>query len=81
VEVGIPVEIIYEPVLLARNPDGTTLLEVHPDVYGRTGSQAERATEIAESRGLPSGGGSSEWEETLRGEEGIATLISASSDR
>lgn len=80
VEVGIPVEIIYEPVLMARNPDGTTLLEVHPDVYRRTGNHVERATGIAESRGLPSGGGSPEWEETLRGEEGIATAI-APSDR
>lgn len=78
--VGAPVEIIYEPVLLAENPDGTTLLEVHPDVYGRTGSQGERAMEMAESRGLSSGGDSSEWEETLRGEEGIATAISASPD-
>ena len=76
VEVGVPVEIIYEPVLLARNPDGTTFMEVHPDIYRRTGKH-ERATEIAESRRLPSGGGSSEWEETLRGEEGIATPISS----
>ena len=81
IEVGVPVEIIYEPVLLAENPDGTTLLEVHPDIYRRTGSHVERATVIAESRGLPSGGGSPAWEETLRGEEGIATPISAPSDR
>lgn len=80
IEVGVPVEIIYEPVLLAENPDGTTLLEVHPDVYRRTGS-VERGTEIAESRELPPGRDSLEWEEALRGEEGIATAISASSDR
>lgn len=80
VEVGIPVEIIYEPVLMARNPDGTTFMEVHPDIY-RRGNHVERATEIAESHGLPSGGGSPEWEETLRGEEGIATILAASSDR
>jgi len=80
IEVGAPVEIIYEPVLLANNPDGTTLLEVHPDIYGRTGSHAERATEIAGSRGLPSGGDSPDWEETLRGEKGIATRVSASLD-
>lgn len=81
IEVGIPVEIIYEPVLLARNRDGTTLMEVHPDIYGRTGDHNERATEIAESRGLPSGGGSSDWRETIRDENGIATPVEFSSDR
>ena len=80
IEVGIPVEIIYEPVLMARNPDGTTFMEVHPDIY-RRGNHVLRATEIAESHGLPSGGGSPEWEETLRDEEGIATILAASSDR
>ncbi len=78
--VGARVEIIYEPILLAENPDGTTLVEVHPDVYRRTESN-ERATKIAESRGLPAGRDSLEWAEALRGEGGIATLISASSDR
>ena len=80
VEVGIPVEIIYDPVLMARNPDGTTFMEVHPDIY-RRGNHVERATQIAESHGLPSGGGSPDWEETLRDEEGIATIVAASSDR
>jgi len=80
VEVGIPVEIIYEPVLMARKPDGTTFMEVHPDIY-RRGNHVERATEIAESHGLPSGGGSPEWVETLRGAEGIATAIADSSER
>ena len=77
VEVGTPVEIIYEPILLARNRDGTTFMEVHPDIYGRAGNRVERAAEIAETHRLPSAGGSPEWEETLRDEEGIATLISS----
>jgi L,D-transpeptidase ErfK/SrfK len=81
VEVGTPVEIIYEPVLVARNPDGTTLLEVHPDIYGRAGSRAERAIEIAESRGVQTPGDSAEWEEALRNEEGIPTPVGVSSDR
>jgi L,D-transpeptidase ErfK/SrfK len=81
IEVGIPVEIIYEPVLLARNRDGTTLMEVHPDIYRRTGNHVERAAEVAESRGLPSEGGSSDWQQTIRDEEGIATPVGFSSDR
>lgn len=36
VSIGTPVEIIYEPVLLARRLDGGVFLEVNPDVYGRT---------------------------------------------
>jgi L,D-transpeptidase ErfK/SrfK len=35
VSIGTPVEIAYEPVLLARQPDGAVFLEVNPDVYGR----------------------------------------------
>jgi len=81
VEVGAPVEIIYEPVLVARTADGTTLVEVHPDVYGRLASPTERATEIAESRGIPAGGSSVEWEEAFRGEEGIPTPVGISADR
>lgn len=83
IEVGIPVEIIYEPVLVGRKADGTTLVEVHPDIYKRLGSQVDRGTEIAETRGIPAGGGggSSEWEEAFRGEEGIPTPVGLSADR
>jgi L,D-transpeptidase ErfK/SrfK len=35
VEVGTPVEIVYEPMLLGRDEDGRVVLEVHPDAYGR----------------------------------------------
>lgn len=37
VEIGTPGEIIYEPLLLARGAEGTLYLEVHRDVYSRTG--------------------------------------------
>ena len=81
IEVGTPVEIIYEPVLVRRNVDGTTLVEVHPDVYNRLGSKVERAAEIAETRGIPSGGSSVQWEEAFRGEEGVPTPVGISADR
>jgi L,D-transpeptidase ErfK/SrfK len=38
ISIGTPVEIIYEPVLLARQGDGTVSLEVNPDVYARSGN-------------------------------------------
>ena len=82
IEVGIPVEIIYEPVLVGRKADGPTLVEVHPDLYTRLGNQADRASELAETRGLPAGGGgSSEWVEAYHGEEGIPTPVGVSADR
>ena len=82
IEVGIPVEIIYEPVLVGRQADGTTLVEVHPDVYKRLGNQLDRASDIAETRGIPAGGGgSSEWVEAFLGEEGIPTPVGVSADR
>jgi L,D-transpeptidase ErfK/SrfK len=37
VTVGTPGEIIYEPLLLARGPEGELYLEVHQDVYNRVG--------------------------------------------
>lgn len=35
VDVGTPVEIVYQPMLLGRDEDGRVVLEVHPDVYRR----------------------------------------------
>lgn len=35
IAVGEPVEIVYQPLLLARTEDGTVYLEVHRDVYNR----------------------------------------------
>lgn len=35
IAVGEPVEIVYQPLLLARAADGTVYLEVHRDVYNR----------------------------------------------
>ena len=37
VSIGTKVEIAYEPVLVARGPDGAVFLEVNPDIYGRAG--------------------------------------------
>ena len=59
---GVPVEIVYEPVLVARDDYGATYVEVHPDVYGYGRTDAL----VAESP---------RWEELLRRQEGIATRL------
>jgi L,D-transpeptidase ErfK/SrfK len=49
VEVGTPVQIIYEPVLVAQSVDGRVWLEVHPDAYRRTGDVLRRALTLVDS--------------------------------
>ena len=45
VEIGTAVQLIYQPVLVATDA-GAVFVEVHPDVYGRTGSLAVRTAEL-----------------------------------
>ena len=73
--VGLPVEIIYETVLTARADDGTTFLEVHPDIYGRSSDQTLTADAIAYNRGLTSAHESPLWQKTVQTEEGIAIRL------
>ena len=75
VPVGVAVEIIYEPVLVFRDRQGRTLVEVHPDIYRRTDGNRETAMAIAESRGLGSASRSARWEEIIQDEEGIAVRL------
>lgn len=49
---GMAVHIIYEPAVLARLPDGTVLLEVHPDYYQRKGRMLEHVRSLAIASGL-----------------------------
>lgn len=52
VTIGTPVEVVYEPALLARTEDGKLFLEIHPDVYDREPDVVETLRELAERRGL-----------------------------
>jgi L,D-transpeptidase ErfK/SrfK len=52
VEVGTTVEILYEPVLLARDSDGQPVLEVHPDAYRRQRDPMAAVRRQAEALGL-----------------------------
>jgi L,D-transpeptidase ErfK/SrfK len=75
VATGLPVEIIYEPVLIATDEDGTTFLEVHPDIYGHSEDQTPTADAIAYGRGLLSARESPLWQKTVQTQEGIAVPL------
>jgi L,D-transpeptidase ErfK/SrfK len=49
---GMTVEFVYEPILLARAPDGAVFLEVNADVYGRQGDPGEIVAALAERQNL-----------------------------
>ena len=51
VEVGTPVRIVYEPVLLGRDEDGGLVLEVHPDAYRRGGNPLAEIQRQADALG------------------------------
>lgn len=76
VPVGTPVKIVYQPVLLARLPDGTIYLEVHQDIYGRAGDPLEAAKQIANAAGVDS---MIDWQKVVkivREKQGLAEVVS-----
>lgn len=52
VQVGTPVRVVYEAVLLAEFATGDVWLEVHRDPYRRTGSRLLAARRLLEAAGL-----------------------------
>ena len=81
VAVRLPVEIIYEPVLIARGEDGTIYLEVHPDIYGDSRDQTATADAIAYGRGFLSARESPLWKNAIQRQEGIAVSLTLSGER
>ncbi|HYR46190.1 MAG TPA: L,D-transpeptidase family protein, partial [Thermoanaerobaculia bacterium] len=81
VAIRLPVEIIYEPVLIARGQDGTIYLEVHPDIYGDSQDQTATADAIAYGRGLLSARESQLWKKAIQRQEGIAVSLTLSGER
>lgn len=53
VSIGAPVEIIYEPVLVARQADGAVYLEANPDVYARAESPRAAFDALAAREPVP----------------------------
>lgn len=75
VEVGDPVETIYQPVLLSRAEDGTIWLEVHPDSYERGGDPWLDFHHAAEREGVL---GELDWErvsQVMARAEGVARSV------
>ena len=52
VSVGMPVEIVYEPVLITTNARGEAFLEVHRDAYSRLRSLEAVVNSLLRERGL-----------------------------
>jgi L,D-transpeptidase ErfK/SrfK len=76
VPVGTPVKIVYQPVLLARLPEGAYYLEVHADIYGKAGDPLTTVKQMAEAAGADS---MIDWQEvrkTIRERRGLAENVS-----
>jgi len=75
VPIGAPVKIVYEPVLLARLPDGTLYLEVHRDAYRKAGDPFATVKQIAEASGVDS---MIDWQKVrkaVRERRGLAEIV------
>jgi len=76
VPIGTPVRIIYEPVLLARLPDGNYYLEIHPDIYAKAGDPVAAVQQMAATAG---GDSMIDWQEVrkaIRERRGLAENVS-----
>lgn len=69
-DVGTPVHVIYEPVLLGVE-EGKVFLEVHQDVYRRSARPAEQVVELLRGAGL----------ERLKGNPAIARIVAERAGR
>jgi L,D-transpeptidase ErfK/SrfK len=75
VAIGTPVEIIYEAVLLARQPDGAVYLEVNPDVYARAGNPRQAFDALASRDPLPDAVDPARVDAVLAAAEGRAARV------
>jgi L,D-transpeptidase ErfK/SrfK len=50
VDVGTPVHLVYEPVLVVEDAEGRVWVEAHPDAYRRVPNLLERAMTLLENR-------------------------------
>lgn len=72
---GMPVQIVYETVLLARGPDGSVFLEVNPDLYGRQKDPAGAVAALAKSEKLQTVLDSLAVERAVARKDGLATRV------
>lgn len=69
---GMPVKIIYAPVLLARLADGRIVAEVNPDVYNRGGDPLHLLRERAAAHGMVERIDWTKAAEVARAKDGVA---------
>jgi L,D-transpeptidase ErfK/SrfK len=81
VQVGDRGEIVYRPVLLGRTLDGRIVLEVHPDVYQRSGDPLVAARALARADGLEAEIDWAAAEAVVQERAGIARDVRRVSDR
>ena len=75
VEVGTPVRVIYEPVLIAELESGEVWLEVHRDPYRKAGDRLRAARELLHAAGLSALVSSPLVETIVRGQRGRAERL------
>lgn len=75
VDVGTPVTIVYEPVLVARLPTGETLLEVHRDPYRRGGATVAAARRLLAEVGVDTAAATADVTRIVSAKAGRATLV------
>ena len=75
VSIGDRGAIIYEPVLLARLPDGRIFMEVNPDIYQRQPNSLNMVRHMAETAGLTPHIDWARAETVVKAAEGIAREV------
>ncbi|MEJ2007821.1 MAG: L,D-transpeptidase family protein [Acidobacteriota bacterium] len=76
VSIGTAVKIVYQPVLLARMPDGKLYLEVHEDIYRKAGNPLETVKQMAELAGVESMVDWQKVSEVIKERRGLAQEVS-----
>ena len=71
------VQIVYEPVLFARGPDGAVFLEVNPDIYGLQKDPGGAVAALAEREKLRTVLDPVAVERVIAGKEGLASRVDA----
>lgn len=74
---GMAVQLVYEPVLLARGPDGAVFLEVNPDIYGLQKDPRGAVAALAELEKLRTVLDPVAVEWVIAGKEGLARRVDA----
>jgi L,D-transpeptidase ErfK/SrfK len=78
VPVGTLVKVVYEPVLLARLPNGKLYLEVHRDVYRKAEDPLTTVKQIAAAAGIDSMLDWQNVERVIKERRGVACEVSLS---